>query len=112
MINKTLHHRSLLLFLTCATTLCVLFFGMRVPDLSQPRRHPKPKPRAYIEEQFKKHHETAAKKSLDHVQAELPPAVEPVLHAAYRTELPNAFHGAALSPYFPNLSRAPPHSAA
>ncbi|WP_129125379.1 hypothetical protein [Geomonas oryzae] len=111
MINKTLHHRSLLVFLTCVTTLCVLTFGMRLPDLSQPGR-PKPKPRAYIEEQFKKHHETAVKKSLDHVQAELPTAVEPVLHATYRTELPHAFHGAALSPHFPNLSRAPPHSAA
>ncbi|WP_162604682.1 hypothetical protein [Geomonas edaphica] len=111
MINKTLHHRSLLIFLTCVTTLCVLIFGMRIPDLSQPG-HPKPKPRAYIEEQFKKHHETAAKKSLDHVQAELPPVVEPVLHATYRTELPHAFQGAALSSYFPNLSRAPPHSAA
>lgn len=111
MIKKTLHHRSLLVLLTCVTTLCVLFFGMRVPDLSQPSRRPKPKPRAYIEQQHKKQVEATAKKSLDQVQAELPAPVEPVVRTTYHTDYPPTFHSVAVAPCFPNVSRAPPLSA-
>lgn len=107
MIKKNASHRSLLVLVTCVTTICLLVFGMRVPDPSRPHR-PKPKPRAYIEQQFKKCQEAVAKKSLDHVQAVLAQDPEPVNRTVYRAEYPSAFNGTAPSPFFPNLSRAPP----
>jgi len=108
MIKKNLSHRRLLVLVTCMTTICVLVLGMRLPDLSRPHR-PKPKPRAYIEQQFKKSQESVAKKSLDHVQAaEATQPCEPVVRTIYRTEYPPAFHGAAASPFFSSRSRAPP----
>jgi hypothetical protein len=108
MSHRNLSHRSLLVLVTCITTLCVLAFGMRLPDLSRPNR-PKPKPRAYIEEQFKKSLENVAKKSLDHSQtAELTQPCQPATSIVYRTEYPRAFDCAAASPLFSPLSRAPP----
>ncbi|MBJ6748969.1 hypothetical protein [Geomonas anaerohicana] len=107
MIYKNLNHKSLLLLVTCITSICILTFGMRGPDLSRPNR-PKPKPRAYIEEQFKKSQEGVAKKHLDQIQAELAQACEPVLHATFVTEYPPAFQGVAPSPLCSRLSRGPP----
>ncbi|GFO62639.1 hypothetical protein M1B72_20435 [Geomonas paludis] len=111
MIYKNLTHKSLLLLVTCLTSICILTFGMRGPDLSRPNR-PKPKPRAYIEEQFKKSQESVAKKSLDHCQAELPPSCEPVHHATFATGHCFAMQCVATSPLFSELSRAPPAPAA
>ncbi|HBA89749.1 MAG TPA: hypothetical protein DCZ75_17705 [Geobacter sp.] len=108
MTDKNLSHKSLLVLVTCVTTICIAFMGMRVPDLSRPHR-PKPKPRAYIEQQLKKSQQAQAKKCLE-VQhaAVLPVAAElaaPVIHV---TAPPFAFQGAAFRPLFPNGSRAPP----
>ncbi|QWV92952.1 hypothetical protein KP004_17545 [Geomonas oryzisoli] len=111
MIYKNLSHRSLLVLVTCLTSICILTFGMRGPDLSRPNR-PKPKPRAYLEEQFKKSQETVAKKSLDQIHAEPAPSCEPVLHAALCTVFPPITQGVGASPVFSNLSRAPPVTAA
>ncbi|MBU5612128.1 hypothetical protein [Geomonas azotofigens] len=107
MIKKTLSHKSLLLLATCITSICILAFGMRGPDLSRPN-HPKPKPRAYIEEQFKKSHQSMVKKALDHFPAELARGCEPVVHTVFHTSCPPVFRGVAASPLFSNLSRAPP----
>ena len=107
MIYKNLNHKSLLLLVTCITSICILTFGMRGPDLSRPNR-PKPKPRAYIEEQFKKSQQAAVKKALDPFPAELPRGCEPVVRPLLHTVALPAFHGVAASPFFSHLSRAPP----
>ncbi|WP_224984346.1 hypothetical protein [Geomonas agri] len=107
MIKKTLSHKSLSLLVTLVGSICVLAFGMRGPDLSSPNQ-PKPKPRAYIEEQFKKSHQAVAKKALDHFPAELARVCEPVVHTIFHTTYPPVFRGVAASPLFSNRSRAPP----
>lgn len=108
MIKQNLRKKSLVALVTCVATICLLFMGMRTPDLSRPSR-PKPKPRAYIEEQFKKIQQAQAKKSL-HVEpvAELPHATEVAARVCYGTVYFSTFHGAASRPLFSNSSRAPP----
>ncbi|QXM08148.1 hypothetical protein [Geomonas subterranea] len=107
MIYKNLSHRSLLVLVTCLTSICILTFGMRGPDLSRPNR-PKSKPRAYIEEQFKKSQETVAKKSLDQSPAELTASCEPVRDATSDAACHPVFQGVQVSPLFSELTRGPP----
>ncbi|MBU5635222.1 hypothetical protein KOM00_00570 [Geomonas sp. Red69] len=107
MIKKSLTHKSLLLLITCIASISILAFGMRGPDLSRSHR-PKPKPRAYIEEQFKKSQESVVKKSFDHIQAEPAQGCEPVVRTVFHTVYPPAFRGVAASPLFSVLSRGPP----
>ena len=109
MINDKLSHKSLLLLVTCVTTICFVIIGMRVPDLSR-SQGPKPKPRAYIEEQLKKGQQAQGKKCLEvhHAAAVLPQATNFAAPVSYSTDFPLAFHGAAYRPLLPNGSRAPP----
>lgn len=111
MIYKNLSHKTLLVLVTCITSICILAFGMRGPDLSRPHR-PKPKPRAYVEEQFKKSPENLAKKPVDHLQADLPPNWTAAARVTFRTAYPSSFQCAAASPAFYTPSRAPPASSA
>ncbi|MBJ6801997.1 hypothetical protein [Geomonas propionica] len=110
MIYKNLIHKSLLLLVTGITSICILTFGMRGPDLSRPNC-PKPKPRAYIEEQFKKSQQAAVKKALDQFPAEVPRGCEPVIRTLFHTVALPFFRGVAAPPVFSHLSRGPPPSA-
>lgn len=98
-------HRYFSLLVTCVVAFCLLFTGMRVPDLTRPHR-PKPSQRAIIESKIKESRQ-AVNKSLDSF-AELPqlPELQAVLPSRIRPVPffpPNGF-----PPLFPNSSRAPP----
>ncbi len=104
----TLHHlghRRLSLAVSLAVMFCLLFAGMRVPDLSRPTR-PKPNPRAVLECQTKES-QNGIKKSLD-IVAVLPCFLECFLPLPGRTEPSVASAGRGVSPVFPHASRAPP----
>jgi len=105
MINKRLHHKNLLILVTCVTAVCILFMGMRVPDISRPHR-PKPTHRAFIEKQAKTCQQ-AVKKSVE-VLAILAKPGQPRTAATYRIHPLFAFQLPGVPPLFPNLSRAPP----
>lgn len=88
MTQKNLNHKSFLALVTCVATVCILFMGMRIPDLA-PCQRPKPKPRAYIEQTFKTAKEAPAKKSVEVHDAVLttsaavgPAVIHPIHHAA------------------------------
>jgi hypothetical protein len=105
MTLKKLHNKNLLRFVTCVAALCILFIGMRVPDLSRPHR-PKPTHRAFIEKQVKPYQQ-GVKKHLELVAIPAKP-VEPAAIVICRTRLLISFQSTGVSPLFPNLSRAPP----
>lgn len=108
MIKKRLSHKGLLTLVTCVATLCILVLGMRVPDLSRPHR-PKPKPRAYIEQQYKKTQPAQAKKCLEVEQPVLLTAVVEIpLPASCRTTYASSPPTGATRAVPPNNSRAPP----
>ena len=106
MIQKSLSHKSRLILVTCVTALCILFMGMRVPDVSRPHR-PKPIHRAFIEKQVKTWQQQALKKSLE-LHAVLAKPVEPGAAVRYRAHNLFAFQVTGFPPLFPNSSRAPP----
>ena len=105
MIQKNLNHKSRLILVICVTAVCILFMGMRVPDISRPHR-PKPIHRAFIEKQVKTFQQ-AVKKSVE-LLAVLAKPVEQGTAAPYRTRYLFTFQITGVSPLFPNLSRAPP----
>jgi hypothetical protein len=84
---------------------CLIFGGMRVPDISRPHRA-KPKYRAVIENKTNSC-QTSIKKIIDFV-ALVPsitgtPAPQPA-PADFQSRVPASY----FSPLFPNASRAPP----
>jgi hypothetical protein len=105
MTLKKLHNKNLLRLVTCAAALCILFIGMRVPDISRPHR-PKPTHRAFIEKQVKPYQQEV-KKQLELFAIPAEP-VEPAAVVVCRTRLLVSFQSTGISPLFPNLSRAPP----
>ena len=106
MIKKNLTHKSLLTLVTCVTALCILFMGMRVPDISRPHR-PKPTHRAFIEKQVKTWQQQAIKKSLE-LHAVPAKPVEPGAALLCRPHYLFSFLVTGFPPLFPNSSRAPP----
>lgn len=106
MIKNSLRHKqALLLSVACVTVVCILFLGMRVPDLSRPHR-PKPTHRAFIEKQVNKCQQVV-KKNLDLVALPAKP-VEPAAVPACRAQRLFSFQSTDFPLLFPNLSRAPP----
>lgn len=104
----TLHHlghRRHSLAVSLTVMFCLLFAGMRVPDLSRPTR-PKPNPKAVLECQTKES-QSSIKKSQEFV-AVLPCLLECSLPLPRRTEPSVASPGRGVSPLFPHASRAPP----
>jgi hypothetical protein len=84
---------------------CLMFSGMRVPDITRPHR-PKPSQRAVIESPLKVS-QYVASKSLDFFAVVAHP---PELQTAVpcRTMLTTVFSHTGFPPLFPNSSRAPP----
>ena len=105
MIKDQLNRKSLLIIATCVTAVCILFMGMRVPDISRPQR-PKAPHRAFIEKQVK-NSQQVVKKTVEFLALPVQPA-EPAVAVTYRACRLLAFKAATLHPLFPNLSRAPP----
>ncbi|HBG04327.1 MAG TPA: hypothetical protein DDY22_01940 [Geobacter sp.] len=105
MIKINLSTKNLLISVTCVTAICILFMGMRVPDISRLHR-PKPTHRAFIEKQVKPCQQ-AVKKTVQVVAIPATP-VELGAAVAYRTRLLFAFQVTGFPPLFPNSSRAPP----
>jgi len=109
MIKQKPSHKNLSILVACVTAICILFIGMRVPDISRPHR-PKPTHRAFLEKQFKTSPQ-AVKKSVDLVAIAAVP-VEPAAVICYRSQLLFALQATGVPPLFPNSSRAPPLSPA
>lgn len=105
MIKTQLNKKSLLIIATCVTAVCILFLGMRVPDISRPQR-PKQSHRAFIEKQVKTS-QHVVKKTVEFFAVPAR-AAEPSVAVRYRTHRLLSFKAVTLPPLFPNLSRAPP----
>jgi hypothetical protein len=105
MINNRLQQKHYSILITLIVAFCLLFIGMRVPDLARPQ-HPKPSQRAVIESQVKVSQDIV-NKSLDFF-AILIKSAEFLTVLPYRTKFVFAFHSTKFPPLFPNSSRAPP----
>jgi hypothetical protein len=105
MINNHLHQKRFSLLVAFLTAFCLLFAGMRVPDISRPHR-PKPSQRAVIESPVKASQQHV-NKSTDILAIPATPAESPTAFV-YRTEFVSVLHSIQFPPLFPNSSRAPP----
>jgi hypothetical protein len=105
MIANHLHRKRFSILATFIVAFCLLFAGMRVPDLTRPHR-PKPKHRAVIESQVKTS-QHIVNNSIDFFAIPAKPLeLRTALH--YQTELVFTFFSPAVPTLFPNSSRAPP----
>lgn len=105
MIDNHLLQKRFSMLTTLIVACCLLFTGMRVPDLTRPHR-PKPSQRAVIESQVKApQHSVSNAIDFFAIPVKLPPLKSALL---YRTELVYTFYSPAVPTLFPNSSRAPP----
>jgi len=105
MIDNHLYRKHFSILATLIVAFCLLFAGMRVPDIARPHR-PKPSHRAVIESQAKIS-QHIVNNSIDFFAI---PAHSPELKTAIlcQTELVFTFYSSAVPTLFPNSSRAPP----
>lgn len=105
MINLCSGHKGLPAIVSLILAVCILFAGMRVPDISRPHRA-KPKHRAVIENKTKTC-QPSIKKAVELV-ALVPTLTDSLAPLATRTEFPASYSARCVSPLFPNSARAPP----
>jgi hypothetical protein len=105
MINSSLHQKRFSILITFIVAFCLLFAGMRVPDLARTHR-PKPSQRAVIESNDKVSLYIVNKST--EIFAIMAKSTELQTTLAYRTEFDLSFQLAEFQFLFPNSSRAPP----
>jgi len=105
-ISRSLfYQKRLSILVTFGVALCLLFSGMRVPDIARPHR-PKPSQKAIFESPVKASQEVVNKSVL--ICAIISKPIELQTLCSYRSEFVFAFDSSELPPLFPNSSRAPP----
>jgi hypothetical protein len=105
MLSRIFRHKQLPVFAAVATVFCILFIGMRVPDISRPHR-PKPTHRAVIEKQVNPT-QYAAKKLIEIVAVAAKPT-EILTPTVSQTVFYISLHDTSFVPNSLKLARSPP----
>lgn len=105
MIDNHLHRKLFSILAAFIVAFCLLFAGMRVPDLARPYR-PKPNQKAVIETEVKAS-QYIVNNSIDFFAIpEKSAKLQTVI--AYQAEFVFVFYSPEVPALFPNSSRAPP----